>query len=54
MRMEARGSELHEAIDICLGELARAATDKHKKQVHAVRRGALRIKEYVRGFRERF
>jgi len=53
LRAEAQGGALYEAIDIAVGELFTELTRTKKKRQHIFRRGALRIKDYVRGFRNR-
>ncbi len=50
-RAEAHGDALHEAIDIAAGELARDLSQTKKKRQHVFRRSAMRVKEYIRGFR---
>ena len=53
LRVEAHGSALHEAIDIAQGELVRGLTESRKKDTHVLRRSALRVKEFMRGWRSR-
>jgi ribosomal subunit interface protein len=48
------GSNLHEAIDLSIEELVKELRRSKKKQLYFLRRGALRVKEYLRGFRDRF
>ena len=50
-RAEARGSSLHEAVDLAMGEMSKEVDRSHKRGRGLVRRGALRIKDFVRGFR---
>lgn len=50
-RAEATGASAHEAIDIMFNELQLEFTRAKKKRIHAVRRGAARIKDFIRGFR---
>lgn len=52
-RVEAHGDTLHEAIDIAAGELARDLSQIKKKRQHIFRRSAMRVKEYIRGFRSK-
>ncbi|MEI7720266.1 MAG: ribosome-associated translation inhibitor RaiA [bacterium] len=52
-RVEARGSSLHEAVDLAMGEMSKEIDRSHKRGRGLVRRGALRIKDFVRGFRSR-
>lgn len=54
MRVEARGDALHEAIDLVSAELSREMTTHKKKTTDVLRRGALQVKEYLRGWRDRF
>ncbi len=54
MRAQARGSAMHEAIDIAAGELFQELTRAKKKRIHLLRRGAGKVKDFVRGFRDRF
>ena len=51
LRAEARGGTLYEAMDIVEAELFTELTREKKKKQHIFRRGALRVKEYLRGFR---
>lgn len=51
IRTETRGSTLHEAIDTATGELSRAVGARKKKNLRVVRRAAVRVKEYLRGWR---
>jgi len=52
-RVEAHGDTLHEAVDIAAGELARDLSQVKKKRQHIFRRSAMRVKEYIRGFRSK-
>ncbi len=52
IRTQAQGSTLHEAIDIASDELSQKIAKMRDKRRHLFRRGAARIKEYLRGFRE--
>ena len=52
-RVEAHGDTLHEAVDIATGELARDLSQIKKKRQHIFRRSAMRVKEYIRGFRSK-
>lgn len=52
-RADAWGSTLHEAIDLAADELARELRRTKKRRLHSLRRGAMRIKEYLRGWRDR-
>ena len=51
VRAEGEGAGLHEAIDKVASELAAELTRDKKRRQHILRRGASRIKDYVRGFR---
>lgn len=51
MRAEARGTALHEAIDLAAGELFSELTRSKKKRLHLLRHGAVKVKEYLRGWR---
>ena len=51
LRAVAEGGALYEALDKAAGELFTELTRGKKKQQHVFRRGAARIKEYIRGFR---
>ncbi len=51
IRTETRGTTLHEAIDTATGELARAVGARKKKNLRVVRRAAVKVKEYLRGWR---
>ncbi|MEK7612553.1 MAG: ribosome-associated translation inhibitor RaiA [Patescibacteria group bacterium] len=53
-RAEAWGSTLHEAIDLTIAELGQELRRTKDKRRHFLRRGALKVKEFVRGFRNRF
>ena len=52
-RAEARGEALHEAIDLCIEELMQELRRTKEKRTTLVRRGAARIKDFVRGFGRR-
>lgn len=53
-RKEAWGSSMHEAIDIAMGGLTNELRQHKKKKLHLLRRGAGKVKDIVRGFRDRF
>src|SRR3989344_757231 len=53
LRAEARGQTLHEAIDLMMGELFGDITRQKRRRLDILRRGALRVKEYLRGLRDR-
>ncbi len=52
-RAEAWGETLHAAIDLAEPPLFRELRRKKNKRLHAFKRGATRIKEYLRGWRDR-
>ncbi|MCC7500643.1 ribosome-associated translation inhibitor RaiA [Candidatus Nomurabacteria bacterium] len=52
VRTEARGTTLHEAIDLASGELTRTVGARKKKNLQVVRRAAVKVKEYLRGWRD--
>jgi len=53
LRAEARGTTLHEAIDIAAGELVEGLTRAKKKRLHTLRHSAFKVKEYLRGWRSK-
>lgn len=53
-RAENTAASLHEAFDISMGQLGQELTRNKKKKEHLFRRGAMRAKEFVRGWRNRF
>lgn len=53
-RAQEWGSTMHEAIDLAGSELFRELRRAKRKRFHVFRRGALKVKEYVRGWRDRF
>ncbi|MGC9602219.1 MAG: ribosome-associated translation inhibitor RaiA [Minisyncoccia bacterium] len=53
LRAVAEGGALYEAIDKAAGDIFIELTREKKKKQHVFRRGAARIKEYIRGFRSR-
>ena len=53
LRAEAEGGTLYEAIDKAAGDIFIELTREKKKKQHVFRRGAARIKEYIRGLRSR-
>jgi len=52
LRAKALGSSLHEAIDKLVAELSHELTRAHKKRLHVLRHSAVRVKEYLRGWRK--
>jgi ribosomal subunit interface protein len=53
LRATARGKTLSEAVDIATEELRLELSRAKKKHIHALRRGAGRVKEFLRGWRDR-
>ena len=53
LRASAKGSTLHEAIDIAVGELFQELTRGKKKRLHLLRRSGQKVKEYLRGWRDK-
>ena len=45
------GSTLHEAIDLAGGELTKELRRNKRKRLHMLRHSAVRVKEYLRGWR---
>ena len=52
-RVEAWGETLHAAIDLAEPLLARELRRSKNKRLHVLRRSAARVKEYLRGWRDR-
>ncbi len=52
-RAETWGGTLHEAIDLSVGELTHELRRAKDRRIHIWRRGAARIKGYLRGWRDR-
>ena len=53
-RAEEWGSTMHEAIDTATGVLVKELRRNKSKHMRMVRHGAKQIKDFVRGFRDRF
>ncbi len=53
LRAEARGTTLHEAIDKATQELYIELTKVKKKNMRVFRHSAARVKEYLRGWRDK-
>lgn len=51
VRAEAAGFKLHEAIDITVAEMFQELTRSKKKRLQVLRRTAVKVKEYLRGWR---
>ncbi len=49
-RAESRAETIHAAIDIAAAELQTELSREKKKRLHLVRRGAQKIKNYLRGW----
>lgn len=54
LRIEARGDILYEAIDLAAAELFREMTKTKRKRLDIFRRSAVKVKEYLRGWRDKF
>ena len=52
-RAEARGTTLHEAIDLAAAELFRQMSGRKRKRLQVFRRTAVKVKEYLRGWRDK-
>jgi ribosomal subunit interface protein len=48
------GMTLHEALDLAVAELTRELRRSKSKRIDVFRRSALKVKEYLRGWRDRF
>lgn len=53
LRTTANGGALHEAIDIAAGELLAELTRAKKKRISTLRQSAVKVKEYLRGWRSK-
>lgn len=53
LRAEARGHGLHEAIDKAMGELFTEITRTKKKRLRILRHSAVKVKEFLRGWRKK-
>jgi ribosomal subunit interface protein len=49
-RAEEWGETMHSAIDLAIGELSSEISRNKQKRLHVLRRGAQRVKDYVRGW----
>jgi len=49
---KALGTTLHEAIDKLGSEVTHELTKAHKKRLHVLRHSAVKVKEYLRGWRK--
>lgn len=52
-RAEAVGENLHEAVDTAGNELAQEVRRSKKRHLRLMRHGAVKFKEFVRGFRRK-
>ncbi len=52
MRAEATGSTLYEAIDIMAGDVTSELTRSKKKRLQNFRRSAVKVKDFLRGWRD--
>lgn len=52
MRSEARGRALHEAFDKAMGELYTELSRAKGRRLRHLRHGALKVKEFLRGWRK--
>jgi ribosomal subunit interface protein len=52
-RAEVWGSTLHEAIDVAVGELLEELSRNKKKRLDIFRHSAVKVKEYLRGWRRK-
>ncbi len=53
-RAEAMGDTLHEAIDLATAELTTEVLKTKKKNLRRMRHSAVKFKEFIRGFTDRF
>ena len=51
-RAEHWGGALNESIDLGIGDLVAELRKAKQKRVHALRRGAQKVKDYLRGWRD--
>lgn len=52
LRAEAEGGTLYEAIDKAVGDLNQELTKSKKKRLHNFRHSAVKVKEFLRGWRD--
>lgn len=50
-RAEEWGASMHAAIDLVIEELLQELRQSKNRRIHFVRRSALKVKEYLRGWR---
>jgi len=53
LRAEANGSSLYEAIDVAAGELSSELSRAKKKRLQNFRHSAVKVKEFLRGWRRK-
>lgn len=53
-RADMWGSTMHEAIDLCMDVVVKELRRTKSKHIRLVRRGAGKVKDMMRGFRDRF
>lgn len=53
-RAQERGDTLHEAIDLAATEFTRVVRRNKKRNLALVRRSAAKVKDLIRGLRDRF
>lgn len=54
LRAEAKSPSLHEAVDTAAGELLHELNKTKKRRLHMLRHTGVKVKEYLRGWREKF
>lgn len=52
-RTERWAESMHAAVDVAMGELQGDLTRDKKKRLHMLRRSATKVKEYLRGWRQK-
>src|SRR3989344_1172562 len=52
-RAESWGESMHAAIDLAIAQLQNELSRDKKKRLHLVRRSAQRVKDYLRGLRNK-
>ncbi|OGC86226.1 ribosomal subunit interface protein [Candidatus Adlerbacteria bacterium RIFCSPHIGHO2_02_FULL_54_18] len=52
-RTESWGGSMHAAIDLAIAQLQNELSRDKKKRLHLVRRSAQRVKDYLRGLRNK-
>ncbi len=53
LHAESSGATMHEAIDVTTGELVSELTKSKKKRLNNFRHSAVKVKEYLRGWRSK-